>query len=156
MKIETPISKEPSGGPIKLLVKDSADHIRPLAFSRFSSATTLGIKVCALLSLRTSAKPNKKEVRIKVRYRAQFVSKSVIELSSFREGSESLFNKTTTPTMMVKTPRKRSIPRISFRRSNRSVITPACKVNTSHGRRDAKPAAAINTGDLVTADASHG
>ncbi len=45
MNIEIPISREPSGGPIKLFVKDSADHIRPLALSRFSSATTLGIRV---------------------------------------------------------------------------------------------------------------
>ena len=39
------IIKLPSGGPINELVRDSADHIRPLAFSRSLSSTTAGIKV---------------------------------------------------------------------------------------------------------------
>ena len=33
-KIAIEIMKLPSGGPMKELVKDSADHIRPFAFSR--------------------------------------------------------------------------------------------------------------------------
>ena len=43
---------------------------------------------------------------------------------------------------------------MSFLRSKRSVKTPACNVNTNHGKRDAKPAAAIKIGERVTADAS--
>jgi len=45
---------------------------------------------------------------------------------------------------------------INLRRSNLSVITPACKVNINHGKLDAKPAAAISRGERVTADATQG
>ena len=45
---------------------------------------------------------------------------------------------------------------INLRRSNLSVITPACKVKINHGKRDAKPAAAISRGERVTADATQG
>jgi hypothetical protein len=44
-KIAIAIMKLPRGGPINELVKDSADHIRPLAFSKSLSSTTAGIKV---------------------------------------------------------------------------------------------------------------
>ena len=60
--IATPITRLPSGGPINELVRDSADHIRPFAFSRSFSSTTAGIKVCALLSRKTSARPKRKAV----------------------------------------------------------------------------------------------
>jgi len=84
------------------------------------------------------------------------VSKSVIEESSLREGNESLLSKTIAPTIKVNIPRAASIATINLRRSNLSVITPACNVNISQGKRDAKPAAAINKGERVTADATHG
>ena len=48
------------------------------------------------------------------------------------------------------------MPTINFRLSKRSVSTPACKVKTNHGKGEAKPAAAINICDRVTADASYG
>ena len=35
-------------------------------------------------------------------------------------------------------------------------MTPACKVKINHGKRDAKPAAAISNGERVTADATQG
>ena len=44
-KIAIAIMKLPRGGPINELVRDSADHIRPLAFSKSLSSTTAGIKV---------------------------------------------------------------------------------------------------------------
>jgi hypothetical protein len=89
-------------------------------------------------------------------YSGQLVSKSVMEDKSLREGKESLLSKTMAPTISVKTPRIVSMATINFRRSNLSVITPACKVNINHGRREAKPAAAISNGERVTADATHG
>ncbi|CAB4692604.1 unannotated protein [freshwater metagenome] len=60
--IARPSKRLPSGGPIKVFVSDSADHIRPFAFSRFSSATTDGISVCALLSRKTSMNPKSSAV----------------------------------------------------------------------------------------------
>jgi hypothetical protein len=38
----------------------------------------------------------------------------------------------------------------------RSVITPACRVKISQGRRETTTESAISSGDLVTAEASHG
>ena len=58
------IKKLPRGGPIKLFVSDSADHIWPFAFSSCSSFTTDGIKVWAVLSRKTSAQPKRKEAVI--------------------------------------------------------------------------------------------
>ena len=60
------------------------------------------------------------------------------------------------PTISVKTPRMVSMAIINLRRSNLSVITPACNVKINHGRRDANPAAAISKGERVTADATQG
>ena len=44
-KIAIEIMKLPSGGPINELAKDSADHMRPFAFSKCLSSTTAGIIV---------------------------------------------------------------------------------------------------------------
>jgi hypothetical protein len=79
-----------------------------------------------------------------------------MDVRSLSEGSESLLNTMIAPTIRVKTPRLASIATIILRRSNLSVITPACKVKISHGKREAKPAAAISRGERVTADATQG
>lgn len=42
-----------------------------------------------------------------------------------------------------------------MRRSNRSLITPAGRLNTSHGMRPATPTRAISMASRVTAEASH-
>ena len=60
--IATEIIRLPRGGPINELVKDSADHMRPFAFSKCLSATTAGIIVWAVLSRKTSAKPKRNAV----------------------------------------------------------------------------------------------
>ena len=60
--IATEIIRLPSGGPINELVRDSADHMRPFAFSKSLSSTTAGIKVWAVLSRSTSAKPKRNAV----------------------------------------------------------------------------------------------
>ena len=57
---------------------------------------------------------------------------------------------------MVSKPRKVSIATMIRLRLKRSVITPACKVKTSHGKRDTTADSAIRRGDRVTADANHG
>jgi hypothetical protein len=36
------------------------------------------------------------------------------------------------------------------------VITPACRVKISHGKRETTAESAIRRGDLVTAEANHG
>ena len=72
------------------------------------------------------------------------------------DGKESLLKKTINPTSTVSKPRKKSMKTINLLRSNRSVITPACKVKISHGSLEANPAVAIHNGERVTADASHG
>ena len=77
-------------------------------------------------------------------------------VNSSSAGNESLLKKTTSPTKTVNKPRMKSIATMSFLRSKRSVRTPACNVKINHGKRDAKPAAAIKIGERVTADASHG
>jgi hypothetical protein len=43
-----------------------------------------------------------------------------------------------------------------FFRSKRSVMTPAGRVKTSHGKRDTTATVAINKGERVTAEANHG
>jgi hypothetical protein len=45
---------------------------------------------------------------------------------------------------------------MALRRSTRSVITPAGRVNRSHGRRWATTTVATSSGFRVTAEASHG
>ena len=85
------IKKLPRGGPIKLFVSDSADHIWPFAFSSCSSFTTDGIKVWAVLSRKTSAQPKRKEAVIATIYSGQLVARLVILVSSFNFGSESAF-----------------------------------------------------------------
>ena len=63
--IATPTKRLPSGGPINEFVSASADHIRPLAFSKFSTSTTDGKNVCAALSRKTSAKPKSRaDIRV--------------------------------------------------------------------------------------------
>ena len=57
---------------------------------------------------------------------------------------------------MVKSPRALSIATMIRLRLKRSVMTPACKVKISQGRRETTAESAIRSGDLVTADASHG
>ena len=57
---------------------------------------------------------------------------------------------------MVSNPRAVSIATMIRLRLKRSVITPACKVKISHGKRETTADSAINKGDLVTAEASHG
>lgn len=59
-------------------------------------------------------------------------------------------------TAKAKNPRAISIATMIFRRSNRSVITPAGNVKTNQGKRDATMTSAIKSGDRVTADANHG
>ena len=49
-----------------------------------------------------------------------------------------------------------SIAMIIFRRSKRSVITPAGRVNINQGSRLATATVAIKSGDLVTAEANQG
>ncbi len=121
-KIAIPINRDPSGGPIKLLVNDSADHMRLFAFSRFSLATIEGISDCAVLSRKTSARPKRNAVAINTRYKIQLVLKSVMEPKSFNEGRESLLNRTITPTNTVRTPRRKSMATINLRRSKRSAL----------------------------------
>jgi hypothetical protein len=57
---------------------------------------------------------------------------------------------------MVSNPRTLSIATMILLRLKRSVITPACKVKMSHGKRETTAARAIRKGDLVTAEANHG
>jgi len=52
--------------------------------------------------------------------------------------------------------REISMATIIFRRSNRSVMTPAGKVNTNHGNLENTATSAMSSGDLVTAEASQG
>ena len=56
----TSSSNEPSGGPTKVLAMTSALHIRPLAFSSWSTSTIDGMNVCPQLSRSTSAVPSSK------------------------------------------------------------------------------------------------
>jgi hypothetical protein len=57
---------------------------------------------------------------------------------------------------MVSNPRAVSIATMIRLRLKRSVITPACNVKISHGRRETTADNAISKGDLVTAEANHG
>ena len=59
-------------------------------------------------------------------------------------------------TTVVTTARTTSIATIALRRSTRSVITPAGRVNSIHGSRWATATSAISSGLRVTAEASHG
>jgi hypothetical protein len=58
-----PMRMPPSGGPMKLLVTNSAAHRLPLAFSRCSGSTMAGNIVWDALSLSTSANPNSRAER---------------------------------------------------------------------------------------------
>ena len=77
-------------------------------------------------------------------------------VSASGAGSESCSSSTATAMSKVKTNRSESIATIARLRSTRSVITPAGRVNTSHGKRCATATSAISNGLRVIAVASHG
>ncbi len=147
-------SSEPMGGPMKVLATASALHMRPLARSRCSGATSAGMIVCPQLSRNTSAQPRSKVATSRTTYSPTRVPTT--SRTSSGVGREPCLDSTAMATTTVSSPRRKSIATIARRRSTRSVITPAGKVNKSHGRRCTAATRAIRRGLRVIAVASHG
>ncbi len=140
------------------LVIISAPHRRPLAFSRLSLLTMEGISVWAALSRSTFARPKSTAEMYRTARRTPAPAGGRASPEAIDSGLDSSDWKirTTTATAMVTTARRASIATTSRRRSIRSVITPAGKLNTSHGSLVATPTRAMCRGLRVTALASHG
>ncbi len=76
--------------------------------------------------------------------------------NSLGPGSPDCLLSTARATTRVRPKRAKSAVTIARLRSTRSVITPAGKVNTSHGRRCTSTTSEIRIGLRVIADASQG
>ena len=59
-------------------------------------------------------------------------------------------------TAIVSSPRSKSIATMIFRRSTRSVMTPAGSVKSNHGSLPTNPARAMRKGSRVIAEANQG
>jgi hypothetical protein len=147
-------SSEPRGGPTKRFMMPSMLHTRPFAFSSWSGRTMLGIRVWLALSRSTSAMP-RSSVAVRT-IRKSPVRVPVTVSSSSGAGSEPCARSTATATNRVRNPRSTSIVTIALRRSTRSVMTPAGRVNSSQGMRCATATVATRIGLRVTAEASQG